>query len=99
MGQVRFTRRAREDLIDIWLYIAERNPKIADTIYDRIEARCGRLQTYPEIGRARPEIAKDARSLVIDRWLLLYRVMKSGVQVVRIIDSARDIAMIDWTPE
>ena len=38
---VRFTRGAREDLPDIWLYIAPRNSEaVANRIYDRIEEAC-----------------------------------------------------------
>ena len=100
MTQVRFTARAREDLLDIWVYIATRSSEAAaDRAYDGIEQTCGLLRDHPHLGRARPEIHGDARSLVIDRWLALYRVTANGAQIVRIIDSARDLAAIEWTPE
>jgi toxin ParE1/3/4 len=54
--------------LDIWLYIARSNSEaVADQIYDRIEERCRLLTEHPQIGRARPEIAEDARPLVIER--------------------------------
>jgi toxin ParE1/3/4 len=100
VSNVRFTRRAREDLLDIWLYIASRNSDaIADRVYDHIERTCQLLKDHPQLGPARPEIAEDARALVIERWLALYRLAEDGVQVVRIIDGARDLAGIEWTPE
>lgn len=37
--------------------------------------------------------------LVIGRWLALYRLTEGGVQVVRIIDAARDLARLEWTTE
>jgi hypothetical protein len=43
--------------------------------------------------------AEDARALVIERWLVLYRLVEDGVQVVRIIDGARDLTRIDWNPK
>ncbi len=68
MTRVRFTARAREDLLDIWLFVAARNSEtIADRVYDDIEQTCELLREHPQIGRARPEIHGDARSLVIDR--------------------------------
>ena len=100
MTRVRFTARAREDLLDIWLYVAARNSEtVADRVYDGIEQTCELLREHPQIGRARPEIHRDARSLVIDRWLALYRVTENGAEIVRIIDGARDLAAIEWTPE
>lgn len=100
MAELHYTRRAREDLIDIWLYIASRNSDAsADAIYDRIEESCARLAQHPQLGRARPEIAPDARALVVERWLALYRLTDYGAQIVRIVDGARDLAAIEWPPE
>jgi toxin ParE1/3/4 len=100
VGKPRYTRHAREDLFDIWLYIAARHSDaFADAIYDRIEESCARLARHPQLGRARPEIAPEARALVIERWLALYRLTDHGAQIVRIVDGARDLAAIEWTPE
>jgi toxin ParE1/3/4 len=97
---VRFTRHAREDLLAIWLYIAPRNSEAAaDRVYDRIEEACRQLGHFPQLGPARPEIAADARALVIERWLALYRVVEGGAQVVRIVDSARDLMQVEWPLE
>ena len=100
MSRVRFTRRAREDLLDIWLYVAPRSSEAAaDRIYDRIEERCHLLTEHPRIGPARPEIAEDARALVVERWLALYRLVDDSAQVVRIVDGSRDLTQIDWPQE
>ena len=60
---VRHTRRARADLLDIWLEIASKNPAAADRLYDRLEAKVKVLGEHPEIGMARPDIAAEARML------------------------------------
>ena len=99
MGKVRYTSRAREDLLKIWEWIAPDSPVIADRVYDAIEARCGTLCNRPQLGRPRPEIGQGARSLVIERWIALYRVVEDGVQVVRVVDGARDLTKLEWTPE
>ena len=90
MRQVRFTRRARQDLLDIWLYIAPQNPVAADRVFDRTEESCQLLRDHPEFGPARPEIAEGARVR-----LVLYRLIKHGVQVVRIIDGSRDLTKLE----
>lgn len=73
MGHVRFTNQARADLIDIWRYIAPDNPTAADQCLDKIEESCRRLAAFPELGPQRPDISPDARTLVIARWLVIYR--------------------------
>ena len=100
MTNVGFTRRAREDLLDIWLYIAARTSEaVADQIYDRLEDACRRLGPHPHLGPARPEIAENARALVYERWLALYRLVDDRAQVVRIIDGSRDLTKMEWMPE
>ena len=99
VGKVRYTRRAREDLLEIWEWIASDSPSIADRVYDVIEVRCGSLRNRPQLGRPRPEIGEGARSLVIERWIAFYRIVEDGVQVVRIVDGARDLSNVEWTPE
>jgi hypothetical protein len=44
------------------------------------------------LGRARPKIDAEARSLVIERWLARYRVTDDSAQIVCIVDGARDRA-------
>jgi toxin ParE1/3/4 len=78
-------------LLDIWLGIARDNPSAADRIYDRLEARIRILARYPEIGRARPDIADDCRMVVEHPYIILYRATAAGVQIVRVLHGARDI--------
>jgi toxin ParE1/3/4 len=86
---VRLSRRARADLLDIWLWVATENPGAADRLYDRLEARMRILERFPEAGASRPRIAPDARLLVERPYLILYRVVPGGVQVVRVLHGAR----------
>lgn len=94
MGQVRYTWQARQDLVEIWKHIAADSPVTADQCLDRIEARCKRLATFPVIGPERTDIAPDARMLVVERWIALYRLVEEGVQIVRIVDGARDLSRL-----
>ena len=96
MGTLTFTPAARQDLLDLWLIIAATNPKTADRIVDRIEAACTHLRDYPHLGPARPRIGDGARALIIDRWLALYKIEPEGVQIVRVIDGARDLDELSW---
>ena len=76
-----------------------RDDAVGRSGFDRIEERCRLLTEHPQIGRARPEIAEDARALVIERWLVLYRLLNDGAQVVRIIDGSRELTKIEWPLE
>ena len=96
MGSVLYSPLAREDLLDIWVWIARDNPAAADRVWERLTQHAQRLATYPELGMARPDIGDDARSLTVERWLILYRVHADAVEIVRVMDAARDIRQMEW---
>lgn len=96
MARLRYTRLAREDLLQIWVRIAPENMAAADRVFDHIEGNCNHLREFPLLGRVRPEIAEDARSLTVESWIVLYRVTEDGPQVVRIVDGARDLTNLAW---
>jgi toxin ParE1/3/4 len=96
---MRYSRQAREDILSIWQHIAASDPQTADRILDRIEERCEQLGKFPRLGPSRPEITGGARALVIDRWLAIYRISADGVQIVRIVDGARDLSRLVLPPE
>lgn len=71
MPTLRYTARARRDLIDIWLEVSEVNPAAADELYNRLEARVEILRRFPQSGPARPDIAPEARGLIEFPYLIL----------------------------
>lgn len=99
MGKLRYIPAARRDLLELWVSIASENPKAADRVIDRIEAACAHLRDHPMLGPARPKIGAGARVLIIERWLALYKVEPGGVQIVRVVDGARDLEKLLWIPE
>jgi toxin ParE1/3/4 len=89
--RVRFTNEAREDLLSIEDYLCEHaSEAIADRVIERILARCRQLEKLPLLGRARPEIWPDARSLLVDPWLIIYR-LTDAVEISRVVHQARDL--------
>lgn len=97
MAAVVYSRRARADMLDLWLWIAEKSgPPIADTVIDRIERRISSLERHPQMGPKRPDIARGARILVVERWLVLYACDTDDVRIVRVIDGASDLRDIGW---
>ncbi|NOV30189.1 type II toxin-antitoxin system RelE/ParE family toxin [Methylomonas sp. ZR1] len=91
MGSVQRTAQSEEDLIEIWLYIAQDNPLAADRVLDDMEQRFIMLADNPQMGRYRPDIAPELRYFISGKYLILYRTLTDGVQIVRVIHGARDL--------
>lgn len=86
---------AEEDLIAIWLHIAQDSPNAADAMLDRIEARWQLLATQPHSGPARPDIGDGVRHLVIGSYLTLYRVGAGQIEILRVLHGRRDLRDLD----
>jgi len=89
--RVRLSARARADIEDIWLYIAQDSPRAADRLLDRIYRTCQRLARSPRMGRARGEQAIGLRSFPVGSYVVFYRPGKGGIAVARILSGFRDI--------
>ena len=89
MPRITRTPRARQDLIDIWTWIAAANPKAADHLLDMIDEKLRRLAENPRLGPARPDIAPDVRLFPVRRYLILYRASSDGIDVVRVVHGMR----------
>lgn len=94
MLQLVRTRRARQDLIDVWLSIAEDDPDAADRALDRIDAVCQLLAEYPAMGPSRDDIRPGLRYFAISPHLILYRTTATDLQIVRVIDGRRNLFRI-----
>jgi toxin ParE1/3/4 len=69
MPNVRFLPLARDDLHEIWEYIAQDNIEVAERLVNRIEALGPLLAQHPHLGRRREEVAAGLRSFPMDRYL------------------------------
>jgi len=100
LTDVTFSNEAQEDLLALEDYLFAQGEQLADRVARRILQRCGQLAHNPQLGPRRPDIADDARALLAERWVILYRVLPSGaVQIARIVDGARDLKALDWPEE
>jgi toxin ParE1/3/4 len=82
---------AEADLDDLWDYVARDSDSAADALIDTIVEKCRMLANHPEMGERRPELAHDLRSFVVGNYVVFYRSIKDGIEVARVLHSARDI--------
>ncbi|MBK1700621.1 type II toxin-antitoxin system RelE/ParE family toxin [Thiococcus pfennigii] len=91
MPTIKRTAQAEEDLIDIWLYIAHDDVRAADRVLDDIEEKLLLLADQPGLGPARSDIAPELRYSPVRRYLILYRQITDGIEIVRVVHGDRDV--------
>lgn len=95
MKRLDYLPTARRDLAGIFDYLeTQADADVATLALERIYEAALRLEQYPESTPARPDISEDFRSLVVGRYLVLYRVRDDSVDVVRVVHGARDLGRL-----
>src|SRR5258705_13596729 len=88
------TPEARQDLINIWAYIARESvPAIADTFLARLTGAMEVIAYAPLIGRERHEFSGSPRSVPVKPYVIFYEPLAEGdgILVWRIVHGARDL--------
>jgi toxin ParE1/3/4 len=91
MPVVQRTSQAELDRVEIALRIARDNPAAADRLLETVDEKCRLLARMPEMGRQRFDLAPNLRSLPVGDYVIFYRPVPDGIQVIRVLHGARDI--------
>ena len=91
MPVVQRTSQAELDRVEIALRIARDNPAAADRLLETVDEKCRLLARMPEMGRQRFDLAQNLRSLPVGDYVIFYRPVPDGIQVIRVLHGARDI--------
>ncbi len=89
MPSIKRTSKARTDAVEIWAYIARDNDAAADDLIDDIERRLESLARMPLSAEAVPFIGDQVRRSSIGNYVIYYRPISDGIQVLRILHGAR----------
>ena len=97
--KIKILQIARQDMVDIYLYILtcqsihSVSPQSAMATIEKIADRMDALAGFPFAGKIVPdnELAKqDYRMLVIDSYIVFYKVIGGEVVVYRVLHGMRD---------
>ena len=94
MAEFVLTRSAREDLDELWTFVAAANIDAANRLLTEIEAAIQHLTEMPRLGHRRPDLTvEDVRLWPVASHLIVYREV-DPLLIVRVLSRYRDIASI-----
>ena len=91
---------ADRDLDEHFLYIAKQNREAAGRFFQAAEATFTKLAAMPELGERQEFEREELAGLRVwqvrgfENYLIFYRPIEHGVEIVRVLHAARDIAAI-----
>ena len=98
MPRILRTERAEVDLIEILTFLRSRAPTLADRFETDFEEKTNLLAQFPLMGRDRGDLAPRLRSSLVKPYLILYRPLEDGIEIIRIVHGTRDVPPLLESP-
>lgn len=89
--KVEISSFVERDLDAIADYIAEDNPARAVAFIGKIRAEFDAVGRNPQIYRLRPELSEGARTAIVGRYVILFRIIAPVVRIERVVYGERDL--------
>lgn len=89
---------AIQDLDEITDYYAVHNLDVGDRLLDEFAKKCRYLTQFPMIGRSYRGIRPDLRGLPMQGYIVFYRLVNGGVEIMRVMRGDRDLEALFTEP-
>ncbi|MFC3691796.1 type II toxin-antitoxin system RelE/ParE family toxin [Chenggangzhangella methanolivorans] len=86
---LRLRPEAEADILRIARHIAADDPRAALNWIDAVQHRCRALSQNPGMGVSRPDVRPELRMFPLGNYLILYRGIEGGAEIVRVVHGAR----------
>lgn len=91
MKQHIISPEASLDLSEIIDYFTIRNIEAGERFIDEFEKKCKYLANFPNMGRSYANIKPNLRGVPLDGYIILYRIINSGIEIVRVVSGYRNL--------
>jgi len=100
MPVLKRTAQSLLDIEEIGLYIGRRQhrPSVAAKIIRELKTQCDLLAKHPHMGTLKLSLGDEVRIFSHKRWVIVFRPLgeekSGGIEVLRILDGARDFGAL-----
>jgi toxin ParE1/3/4 len=94
MATIQRTPESRVDYLEIFVFVGEQNLPAAERLIEIFDQKLELLADMPGLGPARPELGKGIRSFPVGNYIIFYRAVDGGIELLRVLHGARNIRKI-----
>jgi plasmid stabilization system protein ParE len=89
--RVVWSRKARQELADIYHFIKLDDKRAAQALTDKIRSLTKALPEHPRIGRVVPEVGReDVRERIHGNYRILYQLVGEKIRILHVFHSAQE---------
>jgi toxin ParE1/3/4 len=89
---------ASRDLTEIADYFAENSLEAGERFFREFNRKCKQLVAFPNSGKSYAQIRPSLRGLSLDGYIIFYRVLDDGVEILRVISGRRNFPSLFEEP-
>ena len=82
---------ATQDLNEIADYFTANSIEAGERFFREFDRRSKQLVNFPNSGRSYAEIRPGLRGLPLDGYVIFYRVLDEGIEILRVVSGRRDL--------
>ncbi len=89
--KLKLSPRAKNDLAEIYDYIAQDNAAAAKRVAKRLREQMKYIMRHPKIAPGRDYIIKGLRALPVDSYMIYYLLENSEIKIIRVLHATQDV--------
>jgi toxin ParE1/3/4 len=90
---------ATRDLDRLSQYFLETNVEAGERLFKALNQQFHNLTQFPNIGKPYPHLNSHIRGLIVEKHIIFYRVTKTQVEIVRVVDGRQDLTQLFGTED
>ncbi len=85
---------ASRDLREISDYFYSLNIEAGEQFFIQFSSKCKQLAAFPNLGRSYAEILPSLRGIPLQNYIIFYRLLEDGVEIMRVVSGRRDLPFL-----
>ncbi len=87
------------DLDRLSQYFLETNVEAGERLFKALNQKFYNLTQFPNLGKPYPHLNPNIRGLLVEKYIIFYRVTKTQVEIVRIVDGRQNLLELSMTED
>ena len=82
------------DLDRLSQYFLETNVEAGERLFKAFNQQFYNLAKFPNLGKLYPHLNPNIRGLLVEQYIIFYRVTTTQIEIVRIVDGRQDLTQL-----
>jgi toxin ParE1/3/4 len=87
------------DLDRLSQYFLETNVEAGERLFKTLNQKFYNLTQFPNLGKPYPHLDPNIRGLIVEKYIIFYRVTETQVEIIRVVNGRQDLPKLFMTEE